>query len=140
MNEEQAKHLDDMRYFYERGLKESLFNAITYCGEESIAMPDWVWKEFTECANWYIFYHAKTLDEAFDIERPIEVRFDDMQRRVHLSHPVCERLKELIDAGEPKDDNTYFQVAEEFGIGKELVKKYRKLREVNQPDYFSRKK
>ena len=126
------------KYFYEKGIVQELFLAIMYCGEEKIPLPDWIVEAFSKSVRKYINWDVKTLDEAFGTKRPKEMRFDKLQKRIKLMWPVCERLRELINEDYRKDDNTYSLFGDEFGIGKELVKEFKKEFEKTQPDFFKR--
>lgn len=69
-------------------------------------------------------FEAKSLDEAFGINRKRRPHLPASRRQQRFGYAVWMKCDDLIREGRPIDDGLFEEVGEEFGIGKTTTKKY----------------
>jgi hypothetical protein len=122
-----ARVLDAYRRRFDAGEAEALLEALDWLLMFEAPAPDWVRWHFTRRLGAFRRLEARTLDEAFQIERAKDPRIVRKERaHARLVGPVTLRLVELHRAGHPLSEGSkgdaYQQTASEFKISVHDVK------------------
>lgn len=80
--------IEDCRKRFEAGDPKAFFWAVDYCLRTRTATPLWLAQAWCEGFDKWVRYEAKTLDQAFGVERKGE-RVSDRKRRLRLQPRVA---------------------------------------------------
>ena len=80
--------IEECRKRFEAGEANALLDALDYCARSGSAMPLWLAEAFCTRYDKWLRYDAKTLDQAFGVERKGE-RIPDRRVRGSLKAPVA---------------------------------------------------
>ena len=84
-----ARLIEERRKQFEAGDAAALLDAVDLCARSGTAMPLWVVEAFCERYLDWRLLRAKTLDDAFGVKRPKNMRFHDQARRERLKARVA---------------------------------------------------
>jgi hypothetical protein len=87
-------------------------------------MSEWLADEVAAAAGRWIEYDARTLNEAFGIDRPKGFSLPAARKKFVLLRRVFRRVIEAQANATPIDDGLFEQIGEDIGIGKTTVKEY----------------
>ena len=111
-------YLEALRIEFTAGKKDSLFEAIRFCGNEQVIMPEWVVDAFFAATNDWYRLDAKTLDDAFGCPWPKGKHINAAKKRRDKAPLVYCMVKEAKDNGIPVDISLFEEIAAELGINK----------------------
>ena len=110
---------------YQDGDSLALLDAVNYCAERSIAMPEWVSSEFIRKYREVTSFRAKTLDDAFGAANPKNTKLAAVRQRHQMSVLVYYGvLTKTIEEASPIDDGLFESVGESLGITMGTTRKY----------------
>jgi hypothetical protein len=124
-----AANLEDYRARYVAGDKAALLEAVGYCLFNQVVAPHWIVRGFLDATGRWQALVAKTLDEAFGVQRPKRKRLGAAREKAALKFEVYSAVE---SASASKDDLLFQkigeQVAEKFNLSRPLsptrVKEY----------------
>lgn len=115
-------HSEKIDYFskrYEGGDKYFLLEALRLCCvSKERKLADWVARAVVIAIDKWDRAKVRTLDEAFDVERPKGYRRGPAEKKRALQSYVYIEVINLITGGHPVDESLFESVGEKFGIGK----------------------
>jgi hypothetical protein len=100
-----ARLIEERHKQFEAGDAAALLDAVDLCARSGTAMPEWLANAFCERYLDWCMLRAKTLDDAFRVKRPKNMRVGDRARRERLKPRVVLavlrlRRKENLPFGE----------------------------------------
>ena len=104
--------------------ERALLDAVDFCARAGMAMPPWLANAFCRrYMKWHQF-EAKSLDEAFKVERPKRMQTKKAERREKLKlQVVLEVLRIQSEKRVPLDNTLFERVGEKLGIKRAHVAK-----------------
>jgi len=111
-------HLDYLKGEYEAGDKASLLQAVEYCGMYKLIMPEWVVYAFTMSHRKWQRLEVKTLDQAFEVEKP-------KGYRLHAQKELMDNSIDVfldVNASETIDNYTFERVAKKYDTNRDKVR------------------
>jgi hypothetical protein len=125
--------IEDCRKRFEAGDATFLLHALDYCARSGGAMPLWLREALVARLDPWIRYQAKTLDQAFDVERKRE-RISNRKLRLSLQpHVAWEVIRLHREEKLPMDEALFERVGKKFKI------KMRTARDIYYSDNPARK-
>ena len=115
------------RFFkrYEGGEKDCLLEALRLCCvSEEQKLADWVAREVVIAIDKWDRSKVRTLDEAFDVERPKGYSQKAAEKKRKLQSIIYVEVRILVSEGQAIDEFLFETVGEKFGIGKTQASKY----------------
>ena len=89
-------HLAGLAASFRAGSVNALFMAIGFCGNQQIAMPEWVVAGYFKGMNRWWLYRCKTLDEAFGVQWPKGKSFEAARKgAITWKTRFCGRSRKL---------------------------------------------
>jgi hypothetical protein len=102
---------------YEGGEKEMLLHALRLsCELKQLAFPNFVAQRVRESLLDWSELEVRTLDEAFNVEKPKNFHLKASRVKESLSPKIYMRVKELHKNGESIDVGMFERVGEEVGL------------------------
>jgi hypothetical protein len=117
-------HLAELNARSSAGDANALFRAIAFCGNQQIAMPEWVVAGFFAAMNRWWSLHCKTLDEAFGVRWPKGARLGAARKKRALEFAVWNDVTNQHDQGRPINRDLFVEIGKAHGIGKTLAQEY----------------
>lgn len=111
-------YLEALRIEFTAGKKDSLLEAIRFCGNEQVIMPEWVVGAFFAATNDWYALKVKTLDDAFGCPWPKGKHLNAAKKRRDKAPAVYLMVKKAKDSGIPVDSSLFEGIASELGINK----------------------
>jgi hypothetical protein len=119
-----ASHLERYKARYDNGDKAALLEAVEFCALFKLVMPEWVAYWFTSAHREWKRLNVKTLDEAFEVQRPSNFRLATEREFFQKSFDVYMALLAAEDGGKSLSNcknGVIEEVAKEFGINRDKV-------------------
>jgi len=113
--------------------RETLIQAIRYCGYYKLVMPEWVAEAFNQATGAWQRGEYKNVSEAFGVQDERQgVHLKALQKRMKLRIDILLRIDELHRGGDAISVGLFEKVAKEFGRNKKLITKiyYEGKREI----------
>ena len=119
-------HLAELHARFRSRDANALFKAIGFCGNQQIAMPEWVVAAYFAAMNRWWSYECATLDAAFGIQWPKGKHLAAARKRRKLEFAVLQGVKDRIREGASITPALFAAVGKThgIGIGKTLAEKY----------------
>ena len=115
------REIDNRRHRFEAGDKTALLDAIDFCARSGTAMPVWLAKAYCAAYTEWATYRARSLDQAFGVERKGR-RISDLQKREALKASVVIEVDKLRHEKEPVDEMLFARVGEKLRISAGLAR------------------
>jgi hypothetical protein len=132
--------INDLEVNYFRGDKWLLLEAVRRCGQYGIAWPCWVREAYEAALVRYQDGKARTLDEAFGIERKKGQRMHALATRTRKDYTLISLQTRLYDFVEEcrktgailSEEGAFADAAEKFQISPALVRTiYREVQKIH---------
>jgi hypothetical protein len=108
--------IENCRRRFEAGDPKALLEALDFCARSGGAMPLWLREALVARLDPWFRYQAKTLDQAFDVERKRE-RISNRKKRLSLQPRVAWLVIRLHREEKlPIDEALFERVGKTFGI------------------------
>lgn len=116
--------LDRLRIDVESGSGEALLEAISLAATLHLPMPTWLAGATTSAIASYRNWNARTLDEAFGVQRPKGQRQDAVLSENANALYVIAEVFRLRAQGEPIDAGTFEKAGRTCGVEKTTAEKW----------------
>ncbi|MBS3955043.1 MAG: hypothetical protein KGZ88_18980 [Methylomicrobium sp.] len=126
MDDTREKHLqsklDWLKSEFENGDKSALLDAVDWCAAWRLVMPDWVANNFMHQHRRWQQFKVKTLDEAFDVQKPKGFHLNKHKQEVDKTFDVYLAILEAERRGLPiSNDGAISEVCQKFGINEQMA-------------------
>jgi hypothetical protein len=101
-----AQVVEKLRVQFEAGDHAALLEAVDFCARGGMAMPVWLAKEFCQRYEDWRMFRAKSLDQAFGVERR-RIRPKNRALWAWLKPSITLRVLELHGEGEAKQPDLF---------------------------------
>ena len=92
-------HLAEMNARFRAGNANALLRAVGFCGNQQIAMPEWVVAAYFAAMNRWWRFDCATLDAAFGIVWPKGKHLAAAKKRQKLEFAILKDVKDRIRGG-----------------------------------------
>lgn len=117
-------YLEALRRDYVDGCKDRLPEALRFCAVQQVVMPEWVANKVSEIIVDWRSLKVRTLDEAFECNRPKGFHINANKKKRTLAPTVYRLVFEAQRNNFPITENLYEAIGEKLHIGKSAVKEY----------------
>lgn len=114
-----------MRDYYQ-GNRIQLFHAIIHCARYGIVLPPYIRHEVEEAFRRYTSGDAWSLEDAFDIHRPVRMHKEAERDRVTKAYRVYLEVERRRNNGDGLGPELYEHVGRSFNVSGSTARRYHK--------------
>lgn len=113
----------DARACYESGDRAALIFAIECCATFELPLPGWTSPLVVDACRAWRRFEARTLDEAFGVERPSGFRLVEAGAKASLAFEVFQLLWAAKKNGDAIDQDLFEEIAEKLNVSASSAKR-----------------